>query len=97
MRYRLSELAEQDLLELWLHVAADAGPERADGVIDVIVSRFELLAEHPELGRSRPEFGKGVRSLPAGNHVIYYRFDDEPQIARVLHGRRDQLAAWQDS
>ena len=58
MRYRLPELAEQDLLELWLHVAADAGPERADGVIDVIVSRFELLAEHPELGRSRPEFGK---------------------------------------
>ena len=97
MRYRLSELAEQDLLELWLHVAADAGPERADGVIEVIVSRFELLAEQPEMGRSRPEFGKGVRSLPAGNHVIYYRFEGEPLIARVLHGRRDQLAAWKDS
>jgi hypothetical protein len=30
MRYRLSALGEQDLLEAWLYVAAEASIERAD-------------------------------------------------------------------
>jgi plasmid stabilization system protein ParE len=46
MRYRLSELAEQDLLEIWLYVAADASVERADRLVEAIGQRFELLAEH---------------------------------------------------
>ncbi len=46
------------------------------------------------MGRRRPEFGEGVRSVTVENHVIYYRDESEPFIARVLHGRRDQLAAW---
>ena len=45
MRYRLSELAEQDLLEIWLYVAADATVERADRLLEAIGDRFELLAE----------------------------------------------------
>jgi plasmid stabilization system protein ParE len=30
MRYRLSDLAEQDLLEAWLYVAADTSIETAE-------------------------------------------------------------------
>ncbi len=47
MRYRLSELAEQDLLEIWLHLAAEASVERADQLLEAIGEQFELLAEHP--------------------------------------------------
>jgi toxin ParE1/3/4 len=97
MRYRLSELAEQDLLETWLHVAADASVERADRLLEAIGQRFELLAEHPRMGRQRPEFGSDVRSFVVENHVIYYRPEKELLIARVLHGSRDQIAAWQES
>jgi toxin ParE1/3/4 len=63
MRYRLSDLAEQDLEEIWSYVAEDASPETADRVIDAIFDRFELLVDQPRLGRSRPEFGEGVRSF----------------------------------
>lgn len=97
MRYRLSTLAEQDLEEIWLHVAEDASPATADRLIDTIVERFALLAEQPEIGRARPEFEPGVRSLVVESYVIYDRADDEVLIARVLHGRRDQLAAWSES
>jgi plasmid stabilization system protein ParE len=69
-------------------------PATADRLIDAIVERFELLAEQPRMGRLRPEFGEAIRSFTVENHVIYYRHDRDVLIARVLHGRRDQAAAW---
>jgi toxin ParE1/3/4 len=96
MPYRLSALAERDLEEIWSYVAEDASPATADRLIDAIIDRFELLAEQPRMGRLRPEFGPGVRSFAVENHVIYYRDDGEVLIARVLHGRRDQAAAWSE-
>jgi toxin ParE1/3/4 len=96
MPYRLSALAERDLEEIWSYVAEDASPATADRLIDAIVDRFELLAEQPRMGRLRPEFGSGVRTFTVENHVIYYRHNGDIQIARVLHGRRDQSAAWSE-
>ena len=40
MPYRLSSRAEQDLDEVWLHVAEDASPTTADRLIDDLVNRF---------------------------------------------------------
>jgi toxin ParE1/3/4 len=98
MPYRLSALAEQDLDEIWSYVAEDASSETADRLIDAIVERFELLAEQPRMGRARPEFGIGVRSFAVENYVVYYRQEGhDVLIARVLHGRRDQIAAWSAS
>lgn len=94
MGYRLSPLAERDLRDTWDYVAAEAGVERADRVIDGFEMRFELLAESPGMGRLRPEFGAGIRSFAVENYVIYYRDEKELFIARVLHGSRDQRAAW---
>ena len=96
LQIRLSALAERDLEEIWSYVAEDASPATADRLIDAIVDRFELLVEQPRMGRLRPEFGGGVRSFTVENHVIYYRHDGVVLIARVLHGRRDQAAAWSD-
>jgi toxin ParE1/3/4 len=96
MPYRLSALAEQDLDDVWSYVAEEASPTTADRLIDAIIDRFELLAEQPRMGRPRPEFGTGVRSFTVENYVIYYRQDGDVLIARVLHGRRDQTAAWSE-
>jgi toxin ParE1/3/4 len=96
MAYRLSDLAERDLAEIWSYVAEDTGPARADRLIDAIFDRFELLVEQPRIGRNRPEFGEGVRSFVVESYVIYYRHDGDVLIARILHGRRDQAAAWSE-
>jgi toxin ParE1/3/4 len=94
MAYRLSDLAESDLAEIWLYVAEDASPMTADRLIDAIFDRFELLTEQPRMGRNRPEFADDVRAFVVESYVIYYRHDEDILIARVLHGRRDQAAAW---
>jgi toxin ParE1/3/4 len=96
MPYRLSALAEQDLADIWSYVAEDASFATADRLIDAIFDRFELLVEQPLIGRARPEFGEGVRSLVVESHVVYYRYEQDVLIARVLHGRRDQAAAWSE-
>jgi toxin ParE1/3/4 len=96
MPYRLSALAEKDLEDIWSYVAEDASIGTADRLIDAIFDRFELLVEQPRMGRNRPEFGEGVRSIVVGSHVIYYRHEQDVLIARVLHGRRDQAAAWSE-
>jgi toxin ParE1/3/4 len=94
MPYRLSALAEQDLEEIWSYVAEDASPATADRLIDAIIDRFELLAEQPRMGHFRPAFGEGVRSVTVESYLIYYRHEGAVLIARILHGRRDQAAAW---
>ncbi len=96
MSYRLSAHAEKDLDDIWSYVAEDASLETADRLIDAIFDRFELLVEQPRMGRNRPEFGEGVRSFVVESYVIYYRHDQDLLIARVLHGRRDQAAAWSE-
>jgi toxin ParE1/3/4 len=98
MSYRLSPLAEQDVEKIWSYVAEDSNTERADRLVDAIVDRFDMLSEHPKMGRLRPEFGPGVRSFAVESHVIYYREKEgDILIARVLHGSRDQTAAWEQS
>ena len=96
MRYRLSPLAERDLVELWAYVAAEASDERADRVVETIVGALEMLASYPRAGRLRREFGSAVRSFPVAGQMIYYRPSDVLLVARILHGRRDQAAAWND-
>ena len=70
MPYRLSSRAEQDLGEAWLYVAEEASPTTVDRFIDDLVDRIGLLAEQPRMGRLRPEFGPGVRSIGVENYVV---------------------------
>jgi toxin ParE1/3/4 len=72
---------------------ANRDPKAARAFLVRVVEVFELLALHPEAGRRRPELRSGVRSFPAGNHVVYYRVaDSRVQILRVGHGARDAAA-----
>lgn len=42
------------------------------------------------MGRARDEISPGLRSFPAGSHVIYYRVSDtELIVTRIVHGSRD--------
>jgi toxin ParE1/3/4 len=94
MAFRLSSQADADLLDLWAFVAGEAGEERADAVVDAITDACWMLSHYPKVGRLRPEFGPDLRSFPTAGCVIYYRPGQVVLIARILHGRRDQAAAW---
>jgi toxin ParE1/3/4 len=94
-RYRVSPLAKADLDQIWLHVAQKASTRAADRLIDSITARFAMLAGAPEAGPVRNDIGAGVRMFPVKPYIIYYRkARGYIQIARILHGRRDQANAW---
>jgi toxin ParE1/3/4 len=88
-RLQLSSSAQQDLTEIWLHIANDS-PENADRFIDLLFNRALLLSEFPDSGRHRPELDPGLFSFPFRNYVFYYRMSDRGiVISRVLHGARE--------
>lgn len=92
MAHRVSPQAATDLDGIWYYVATESGNVQvANQVVDSITDRFLLLASHPYLGRGREDdFGVGSRSFPVGEYVIVYSVEDEEvQILRVAHGKRD--------
>ena len=94
-RITLSPLAENDLLDIVLYIAAE-NPKASDEFVHEIDDKFSLLLTHPEMGHRRPELGKILRSFPIKNYVIFY--DPTPEgifIVRILHGTRDIVSNFQ--
>jgi toxin ParE1/3/4 len=82
-------LARRDLSEIWEYIADD-NETQADAFVDLIDRKFQELAHHPNMGRSREELAECLRSFPIGRYVIFYRVMPEVvEIVRVLHGSRD--------
>ncbi len=85
---RLTQSAEEDLLAIAAHIAAD-NPNAARAFIDRFDHAFQLYATQQlaaAVYAPRPRY----RHFAVGNYVVFY----EPQvegivIARVLHGARD--------
>ncbi len=81
--------ASNDLAEIWDYIADDSETQ-ADLFIDLIDRKLQLLAEKPNLGRSRGELAENMRSFPIGRYVIFYIVMPSCiQVVRVLHGSRD--------
>jgi len=95
MRYRVSEDAEQDLLEIFSNWAKQASLEIADRVIDRITERFWLLGEHPDAGKPAAHIAACVKCFPAGKYLIYYRRSRSgTDILHIFHGARNQGSAF---
>ena len=90
-KFKLTPAAEQDLQEIWLHIAQD-NLKAADKLLDRIEAQCELLAIHPQLGPAREDIAKGLRYHPLANYLILYRaIAQGVEIVRVAHGARNIL------
>lgn len=83
--------ALDDLEGIWSFIAQQS-LSAADRTIDRLYERFQLLAEHPELGERQPGLADGVyRRFSVQSYVIYYAPDEKGiTVVRVLHGARDE-------
>lgn len=52
-KIRLSRKAKADLDEIWLYIAQD-NIVTADRFVELLVSKFPMLADYPDAGRKRP-------------------------------------------
>ena len=88
-RLIFSPSARQDLTEIFDFIARDK-PVAASNWIDLIEQKCKLLAETPEFGEKRPEFGANIRSSLVGRYVIFYRtIVSGIEVVRVISGDRD--------
>ena len=96
--WALRPAAEADLVEIWLHGAANCGVEQAERYVDGLFAVFDLLVEFPEMSRERAEFSRPVRIHPTGAHLVIYRqVDEKIEIIRVLHGHQNLTAYLSDN
>jgi len=89
MKVRVSGRARRDLLRIHSFVSQH-NEDAANAIIRRINERLEQLAKFPFIGRERSSLGSGIRSLLAGNYLIFYLVDsDRIRIVRVIDGRMD--------
>ncbi|MCH8537040.1 MAG: type II toxin-antitoxin system RelE/ParE family toxin [Alkalimonas sp.] len=93
MPYRLSELAEQDLIDIFLYGAKTFGVKEARRYHQQFTRTFEFLAEHPKAAPLRQEINPPVRIHPIGQHLVIYQqvADHCIFIIRIRHGHEDWL------
>jgi toxin ParE1/3/4 len=85
-----SDDSEEDLLSIWRYGADEWSPIAADDHLRDIETTSRMLLEVPNLGKSRDELLRGVRSITADPHIIYYRISTQGiEVLRVLHQRED--------
>ena len=83
-----SPQSEEDLIDIWIHIAAD-NSSAADKLLLDIDAVCEYLSLYPLSGRNRDEIGHGLRSFPIRNYIVFYRpVDDGIITIRIIHGAR---------
>ncbi|MGB6301624.1 MAG: type II toxin-antitoxin system RelE/ParE family toxin [Rivularia sp. (in: cyanobacteria)] len=87
--YKLSYKAEQDLEDIWVYIAQQ-NQLAADKQIAQILNRLPMLAQFPDMGKTRDDLLQGMRSFPIKPYIIYYsKITECIEIFRVLHQSRD--------
>ena len=88
--HELSLEADQDLEEIFHYTRKEFSLDQAIKYLQGIDELTYKLVDFPEMGKERPEIKVGLRSMPFGSHVIFYRIlTDRIRIVRVLHASRD--------
>ena len=88
-RYRLSKLAEADLLLIAEYGDEHFGIAQSDRYRDQLKHRFSVLAKQPHLYPTIDDIREGYRRSVCGVHSIYYRLHEQGvEIMRIL-GRQD--------
>jgi toxin ParE1/3/4 len=81
--------AEADELEIWLRIASD-NVTAADRLLDRFDEAVDMLARHPEAGRSHEELAEGLRGYPVSSYMIFYRHDAKAlRVVRILSTYRE--------
>jgi toxin ParE1/3/4 len=89
-RYRISNRARSDLLDIFRFTEGRFGSYQADAYYAGLIRTFGLLADFPEIGPRADNLAIGFRRFRFQAHIIIYTTDpDYVDIRAVLHHSRD--------
>ena len=81
--------AQADAIEIWAYIAED-NAHAADRLLARFDQVIQKISLQPLIGKSADEIAQGIRFIPTGSYLIFYRvLADGIGIARILHGARD--------
>jgi len=84
--YSVANLAESDIKSVLRYTMKTWGRAQTVRYRQELQNCFQLLADHPSLGRSCDSIHPGMRRLEVGKHVVFYLPEpDGLLIVRVLH------------
>lgn len=85
--YRVSRLAERDLLKIWEYTVGKWSLNQAEKYIDGLLSSFEAIGDDKVIGTPINSTRKGYKKVLYGRHYIFFRLstDNSVEIIRVLH------------
>ena len=88
-RYKISQLAEQDLEDIWVYLAQN-NQIAADQQIAKILGRLPMLAQFPDIGKIRDDLRDKLRSFLVKPYIVFYiKLDGGIEVVRILHHSRD--------
>jgi toxin ParE1/3/4 len=86
--FRLSRLAEADLMNIGTYTLRTWGEDQTIRYIDGLEACCQRLADNPELGRACDHIRPGLRRMEHGRHVVFYRIKaGGVLVSRILHQR----------
>lgn len=81
-----------DLEEIGDYIAQD-NPRRALSFVLELREQCAKIALSPQLYRTRPELGDGIRTCAIGQYIIVFDIQlTDVRVIRILHGSMDILA-----
>jgi toxin ParE1/3/4 len=86
--FRLSRLAEADLLSIGAYTLRSWGETQTIKYLDEMEACCQQLADNPASGRSCNDIRPGLYRREQGKHVIFFRRAPQGiRISRILHER----------
>jgi toxin ParE1/3/4 len=81
--------AEQDINDIYDYLE-ERNPEAGVRVVRELRDLCDRLSRLPGMGRLREDLAPGLRGMPSGHYLVFYRETNGGiEVVRILHGRRN--------
>ena len=90
-KYQLTNLAVQDLSDIWNYTFDNWSEQQADTYHRQLVNAFESVTSSPDHGRNYDGIRRDLFGFKVNRHIVFYRVisNELVEITRILHERMD--------
>ncbi|UII18974.1 type II toxin-antitoxin system RelE/ParE family toxin [Fulvivirga ligni] len=90
-KYRLTNLAVQDLSDIWNYTYDRWSERQADYYYEQLTSTFESIAANQLQGRNYEGIRSDLFGIKVNRHIVFFRIISAEliEITRILHERMD--------
>ena len=89
-KFQLSNLAKQDLEDIWIYTAKKWSIKQANIYYEILINECQFISENQKIGKSIKHIKPLHRIRQIQSHIVVYKIDkNQIWIDRFLHKRLD--------